>query len=150
MIRAALIRDRRAFVDSAGCYALADRDDVNHTAAVAVLTELRVQRFRLVTTNFVLAESHPLALNRLGYAAALRLLTDITTSPATILMRVTIADEARAQSIIRRYTDKRFSYTDATSFAVMERLGLIQVFSFDRDFAQYGFTVLSPPGRPPR
>ncbi|MGD9892088.1 MAG: type II toxin-antitoxin system VapC family toxin [Dehalococcoidia bacterium] len=137
------IRDRRSFVDSAGYYALADRGDANHTTAAALLAALRLQRFRLVTTNFVLAESHALVLNRLGYAPALRLLTDITTSPATTLVRVTRADEDRARVIIRRYADKRFSYTDATSFAVMERLRLTQVFSFDRDFAQYGFTLLA-------
>lgn len=150
MTRPTLIRDRRSFVDSAGYYALADRDDVSHADAVALLAELRVQRFRLITTNFVLAESHTLALNRLGYRPALRLLTDIIESPATTPVRVTAADEDRARTIIRQYTDKRFSYTDATSFAVMERLRLTQVFSFDRDFAQYGFIVLAPSNRPRR
>jgi len=34
------------------------------------------------------------------------------------------------------------SLTDAASFAVMERLRLPAAFTFDRHFAQYGFTVL--------
>jgi hypothetical protein len=37
---------------------------------------------------------------------------------------VSLDDEEKAKQIIRRYTDKTFSYTDAASFAVMERLGV--------------------------
>ena len=39
-------------------------------------------------------------------------------------------------------SDKTYSYTDATSFAVMERLGLKTAFAFDPHFRQHGFQVL--------
>jgi uncharacterized protein len=55
--------------------------------------------------------------------------------------RVTEGDELRAKAILLRYTDKDFSYVDATSFAVMERFGLQTAFTFDEHFVQYGFTV---------
>ena len=136
--------DRRSFVDTAAYYALADADDADHARAQRILAGLRAARWRLVTTNSALAETYTLVLGRLGRAAALTVLTDIRESPATLLVRVTPADEQRAEAIIRQYTDKLFSYTDATSFAVMERLGLTRVFTFDRDFARYGFTPLTP------
>ena len=50
----------------------------------------------------------------------------------------------RALEIIERYQDKEFSLTDATSFAVMERLGIEAAFAFDADFRQFGLTVLEP------
>ena len=53
-----------------------------------------------------------------------------------------MADEKRAKEIIARYKDKTFSYTDATSFALMERLGLEAAFAFDAHFRQYGFSLL--------
>jgi predicted nucleic acid-binding protein len=59
------------------------------------------------------------------------------------LERVTGQDEVRALDILTRYTDKDFSYTDATSFAVMERLGIGTVFTFDHHFGQYGFEALT-------
>jgi predicted nucleic acid-binding protein len=54
---------------------------------------------------------------------------------------VSLADEEKAKDIIRRYTDKTFSYTDATSFAVMERLGAREAFAFDPHFQQYGLKL---------
>jgi uncharacterized protein len=62
----------------------------------------------------------------------------------TTLVWVTPADVQRAKAIIYQYTDKDFSLTDATSFAVMERIRVASAFTFDRHFAQYGFTVLTP------
>jgi predicted nucleic acid-binding protein len=53
-------------------------------------------------------------------------------------------DESRAVDLIARYTDKDFSFTDATSFVVMERLEIFHAFSFDSDFTQYGFLKLTP------
>lgn len=138
--------DRRIFVDTSAHYALFDANDDNHEAAARILADLLRDRWRLFTTNFVLAETHALALRRLDWAAALDLLTELTRSPGLTIVRVSPADERRAQDIIAQYRDKLFSNTDATSFAVMERLGLGHAFSFDRDFAQYGFVVHSPPG----
>ena len=54
-------------------------------------------------------------------------------------------DEAHTISIISKYTDKSFSYADATSFAVMERLGIRRAFAFDPHFRQYGFRVVGLP-----
>ena len=55
--------------------------------------------------------------------------------------RVGEDDESKAMAIVGKYVDKTFSYTDATSVAVMERLGLKTVFAFDPHFRQYGFQV---------
>jgi predicted nucleic acid-binding protein len=38
--------------------------------------------------------------------------------------------------------DKDFSYTDCTSFAVMQLLGLDTAFAFDQHFRQFGFVCL--------
>jgi predicted nucleic acid-binding protein len=69
-------------------------------------------------------------------------LRDVIAS-ATIKVRPTPNDERRAVGILEAYSDKDFSFTDAVSFSVMERLGVSVAFSFDRHLLQYGMTVLT-------
>ena len=40
-------------------------------------------------------------------------------------------DEEQAEALLRHYSDKRFSYTDATSFVIVRRLGIEAVFTFE-------------------
>ena len=131
----------RVLVDTSAVYALLDRSDRWHDAARVALQRLRQGRNEPLLTNFILAECHALSLSRLGADIARSwLLTNVWP-----VERVSIDDEAKATEIVRQYTDKTFSFTDATSFAVMERLKLRRAFAFDPHFRQYGFQVLGLP-----
>ena len=135
------LRERRVFVDSSAYLALLDIDDEHHREAIATIQELAQACYRQFTTNVLLIESHALILSVLGRGRAARFLTDMEESN-TVVIRARAADEERAKQILFQYTDKEFSFADAISFAVMERFAMHLAFSFDRDFAQYGFTVL--------
>ena len=128
----------QVLVDTSAVYALIDRDDSYHRKAVAILRSLPRRGLTPLLTNFIIAESHALLLSRLGAEMAREWLV----KQVWPVERVNVQDENKAGAIIRRYTDKTFSYTDATSFAVMERLGLRESFAFDPHFQQYGLTVL--------
>jgi predicted nucleic acid-binding protein len=52
------------------------------------------------------------------------------------------ADEKSAKSIIEKYEGKDFSYTDATSFAMIKRLNIDRAFTFDHHFEQYGILTI--------
>jgi predicted nucleic acid-binding protein len=136
------LRERRVFVDSSVYLALLDQDDEHHHPATQIVHQLAQARYRQFTTNILLIESHALILSVLGRAQAARFLKDMEESN-TVVIRVRASDEARAKQILFQYEDKDFSFADATSFAVMERFAIRLAFTFDRDFAQYGFTVLT-------
>ena len=142
MIRGSFFERREALVDTSAYFALSYSHERPHAQALAIAKKLQVERWRLFTTNFILAEIHALLLTRLNRVVAARVLTEIDNSPTTIV-RVTTADEELARQIIHQYQDKDFSLTDATSFAVMERLHIPHAFTFDRNFAQYGLSVLT-------
>ena len=126
-------------VDTSAVYDLIDRDDTYHRKAVTLLRYVPRRGLTPLLTNFIMAESHALLLSRLGAEIA----RDWLLRQIWPMERITPEDEEKAREIIRRYTDKSFSYTDATSFAVMERLGIKEAFAFDPHFRQYGLKLLS-------
>jgi uncharacterized protein len=132
---------RAALIDTSAYYALANRRDAHHESAVAIARRLAEERWRLYTTNLVVAETHGLVLARVNRDTALHVLHEILTSSAAIL-RIGPPDEMTALRILERYDDKDFSLTDATSFVAMQRRGIGYAFAFDRHFQQYGFFLL--------
>jgi uncharacterized protein len=137
----ALSRERRVFVDSSAHFALIDQDDDHHREAATIVERLIDGRYRFFTTNTVIIEAHALILATLGIERAAAFLQG-TGRTSIRVIRSRASDEERAVALILRYRDKRFSFTDAISFVVMERLGISRALTFDRDFAQYGFAVL--------
>jgi len=128
-------------VDSSAVLALLNRRDQWHETADRILRQLVNQGAVFIMTNFLLAETHALILARLGREIARQWLLTFDWN----LIAVTPGDEKYAIEIIKRYEDKDFSLTDATSFAVMQRHGIELAFTFDRHFKQYGLAAVGRP-----
>jgi predicted nucleic acid-binding protein len=127
------------FVDTAGLYAVLDRDDANHQRAAAVWPEL-LRASRLVTHNYVLVETAALVQHRLGMAAARALAGDIVPLLAVVWM-----DEQRhaaAQHAWLAAGRKKLSLVDCASFLVMRECGIEGAFSFDGHFREQGFRLV--------
>jgi predicted nucleic acid-binding protein len=133
---------RQIFIDTSAFFALASPRDEHSDSAHALMRRLVDARCAIFTTNFVLAELHALLVNRVNRIVALGALNAVLQSESTTVLRVRASDEHRAIAILEQYDDKSFSFADATSFSVMERLGITYVFSLDDDFRQYGWIVL--------
>jgi predicted nucleic acid-binding protein len=127
--------------DTSGLYALIVARDADHATAEAIQKRLVAERRELIATNFVLAELHALLLARVGRQRALTAILELLGGRMGIL-RVGENEERRALEILQTYDDKDFTLVDATSFAVMERLGVTLAFTFDHHFVQFGFRAL--------
>lgn len=123
------------FVDTSAWYAAADSGDTSHQRATELLSAFTGQ---LLTSDHVLVETWFLAASRLGYQVAERLIAGIRGGVARIEATVA-ADLEVAASIGETFADQEFSIVDRTSWAVMQRLGLDEAVTFDRDFAIYRF-----------
>jgi predicted nucleic acid-binding protein len=124
-------------IDTSGFFAALQSGDVGHERALEAMQRITDQRLRVCTSNFVIAETHALILARRNRAEAYSFLTSFDGGAIGVLA-VTLEDEREARAIIERYADKDFSYTDATSFALIRRLGIASALSFDRHLLQFG------------
>lgn len=130
-------------MDTSTYFAAASQRDANYSQATILMDRLLLESQPFVTTNFVLAELHGLVLNRVSHHYARKVVELIQRSSTTTIVRAQRRDEERAWEILTSYDDKAFSYTDALSFAVMERLEIFTAFCFDRHFQQFGWRVVS-------
>lgn len=131
----------RIFVDTSAYYALVDNGENTHAQAQRCFQRLTLEQATLYTTNIVAFETHTLILNRMNRKLAEQMLDRLYAS-STQIIRSTERDEQRAREIIRQYQDKAFSMVDAISFAVMQRLHLRNVWTYDQHFAQFGFALV--------
>jgi predicted nucleic acid-binding protein len=122
------------FVDTSAFYAVLDYDDKDHSRATAILSA----GDRLTMTDHVLVECWQLTRIRLGRDPAERFWTSIRGGLASV-ETVLPADLDAAWRIGEMFSDQDFSIVDRTSFAVMERLGISSVASFDDHFSIYRF-----------
>jgi predicted nucleic acid-binding protein len=133
----------RALVDSSAFLSLEDPDERSHRRVREAVMELIDSGTGLLTTNLVFDETYTLILTRLGRARAVAWGSSLLAGQLVQLLRVGEDQEARAWELILAFEDKTFSYTDATSFAVAESLGIEQAVSLGRHFRQFGgFRVL--------
>ncbi|MBU4373892.1 MAG: PIN domain-containing protein [Euryarchaeota archaeon] len=129
------------FVDTSAWYALFDKNDSDHASAVRFKESLT---HSLVTTNYVADEIITLVKVRLGHRITVEIGEKLWDESMATLIRVTSIDEKKAWEIFVKHRDKGFSFTDCTSFVVMERLGIIEAFAFDEHFEQYGGLIRLP------
>ena len=128
------------FVDTSALFAIANAKDEDHQKAKEFLTKLVEERATLLVTNFIIAEIYTLMLRKIGRNKAIEYVEKLRNTAE--IERVSEEDESKAWQIILHFHDKHFSYVDATSFAVMKRLGINDAFSFDEHFRQCSFNRL--------
>ena len=133
------------FVDTSAFVALRNRAESEHPAAREALTQLVAEHARLYTSNLVFAETYTALLVRVGRAEAIEWGRRQHASQAIELVRIDEALEVDTWSLLEAHDDKRWSYVDASSFALMAREGDDTAFAFDHHFAQRGWTVIPGP-----
>jgi predicted nucleic acid-binding protein len=129
----------RLFVDTSAWLALVNGADPGHQAVLAALEQFKG---RIVTSNFIFDEAVTLCRVRLGHDAAKRLGDQLLANAEIDLVRLTADDERAAWTLFLARADKRYSFTDCTSFVLMRRLKIGRAAALDDDFHREGFEVV--------
>ncbi len=119
------------FVDASALVALADRDDASHAAAVTAYQDLVASGFRLFTTDLALVTAHELIAVALGQEVARSWLAHCNI----LVQRIAPADlEEGRRAIEEGWSAEGATLADTIHLAVLDRLGVTDVFAVDRAF----------------
>jgi predicted nucleic acid-binding protein len=114
-------------VDAGPLFALFDADDAHHVISVELL---RAHPGPLLVPSLVAAEAAHLVGRRVGARAEVRLAGEFA-SGVLLCEPVHPADWLRIAELAARYADLPLGLADASLVAAAERLGIVDVLSFD-------------------
>jgi predicted nucleic acid-binding protein len=118
-----------AFVDSSALVALADAGDSSHQAAVDAYRELVASGYRFFTTDYMIVETFELLRSGQGPEVAGAWLQQCRLATYHVDER----DLAKAkQRVLAQHEQSLIGLNDAISLAVMDRLGVTDVFAVDQ------------------
>lgn len=130
---------QKAFVDTGAWFSFFVAGDPDHPAVASV-----VERWsgRLVTSDYVFDELVTLLRYRTGHKNAVRAGNVLRGQGEVDLAVLQLQDIEAAWKRFSSESDKRFSFTDCTSFVIMKRLKIDTAIATDKHFRQAGFAVL--------
>jgi len=132
---------KSAFIDTSALVALYDKTDEHHSASLAMMNMVRRERIRLVLSDYILDEAVTAALTRIGRETAVNVGEFILGSAVASLIWLDEKTKREAWEYFKRHSDKKYSFTDCTSFVLMKELKVTSYLSFDEHFKQAGFTA---------
>ena len=135
-----------AFADSSFLVARFNVRDRDHRAAIEFLEAQKgasPDAFRLVFSDYVFDETvTALAVRSKRHDLASAAGRAILESKNLRLVRIEPPVFAAAWKLFVRRSVKRWSFTDCTSFVLMENLELRKALAFDRNFVEAGFAMI--------
>ncbi|MDE0084297.1 MAG: PIN domain-containing protein [Candidatus Poribacteria bacterium] len=132
------------FVDTGAWLALLNQRDQHHHDAVAVFNDLRQQRSRLLTTDYVIDETVTRVRYDTNHALSVLFLNRIELLEETGVLTIAGIDKnvfEAAKVLFRQYDSVRLSFTDCTSFVICRVNNISEAFAFDRHFPIMGIDL---------
>lgn len=130
------------FLDTSFLVAYTLTSDSRHADAVALRGPF--SRAPLVTSTLVLAETWTTLRHRLGHPRTRGWIDGLWALEHLRVERIDSALEDQAWVWLRARDERQYSFVDATSFALMRKLRVMEALAFDGDFAAAGFVELRP------
>ena len=125
-----------------GWACLLDRCEAKHEETARLMAEWGQMRRSLVTTDYVVDETVTLLMARRAGGVLGDFFELIEHSAALTLTPVGPGRFREACGYVLKHRDQGYSFTDVTSFIVMNELGMSDALTDDRHFEKAGFRRL--------
>jgi uncharacterized protein len=133
---------KAVFVDTSAWIMLLNGSERQHKEAKELYRQLAGRK--LVVTNLVISETYTWLRIKVGFRAAADYLNAMQRKVEIGQLEVVYSDyslEQDAVLLLQKYRDHDFSYTDAVSFALMNKRSLKSAFAYDNHFITAGFIL---------
>ncbi|MBI5756333.1 MAG: type II toxin-antitoxin system VapC family toxin [Nitrospirae bacterium] len=129
----------KVFIDTGAFCALTIPKDEHNQKAKSIYKQLKDSKAILYTSDYVLDEVYTLLKTRASHATSIKFMDELQNSHI-IIFRITEEIEDAAKAIFMQFEDKKLSFTDCTSFALINHFNFDAVFAFDEHFRYHPYT----------
>jgi uncharacterized protein len=132
------------FVDTSAFLAIENLRDNYYRKAVMLRDTLLKAGKILITSDYILDETYTIIRFRAGHHIAVQFGEAVRGSKFLRVEYIASDSIEKAWELFKTFSDHEFSFTDCTSFVLMERLKIKTAFTFDAHFKEYGKFNISP------
>ncbi|HHT47619.1 MAG TPA: type II toxin-antitoxin system VapC family toxin [Firmicutes bacterium] len=129
------------FVDTSFWCALYNVKDINHHQASILWKKAASQPVKLFVSGYIFDGTITLVRMRIGHSHALELAESLLQSKVVNFLEADKEIREKAWQFFKKYAVQDFSFTDCSSFALMQLYGIKKVLAFDRHFINMNFIM---------
>lgn len=133
---------RLIFGDTSAIVAKLLDTERHHDVVNEALREVLREGRRILTTDYIFDEVVTRIRSLAGHGPSVEAGRYVLESTVVDLLEIDGALRDAAWIKYQKYRDHAFSFTDCTSFAVMEKYKVKEAFTLDSDFAKVGYRMV--------
>jgi predicted nucleic acid-binding protein len=129
--------DIQVLIDSDAFVGLLLARDAHHARSVRIFDRLKARNLPLATTSLVVAETATVLSHASGQPLARTFLDEVIAQAGFPVIFIDEALYGEAVAIFRAQEKRATSLTDCANVAVIQRLAIPQIFSFDKVYRNH-------------
>ncbi len=129
----------KVFIDTSAFCALTIPKDEHNQRAKEIYQGVQEKKAIFYSSDYIMDETYTLLKTRSSHDTSLKFMDNMNSTNINII-RINEEIEGSAKSIFKKFKDKRLSFTDCTSFALINQLHIEAVFAFDEHFRYHPYT----------
>lgn len=133
-----MVKTKILLIDADAFVALADPLDLSHDKAVGYKNEINLKRFSLITSDPAFGEAVTVLSQNTSLQTAIQFAEEILKGEIEII-EVDSVLRREALDIFKKQTSKNSRFTDCINMAIMKKMGLNTIFSFDIQYKKNKF-----------
>ena len=135
----------KIFLDTSFLFAYYNADDEDHELALDLIKDMVNNKVDIIISDYIFDELITLLLARTNKSMAIEVCNKLIKEIKSGNIELNYVDNEifmEALNIFIHFKDKKWSFTDCTSYAIIKNANITKAVAFDRHFRQFGIEIL--------